>query len=265
MPTCSQAKIITNLESDINKRFFRLVSELPGGNIVDISPTSESNQQQQPRASYDTNVETIELTKIDLNRRRISKHDCIGNKPPQPTIIAAKQQQQQPIVVYTSSSTKASRRISIDEIIPPAQLQQSSNHRGSDVVANNFQLLRLHKVPIVFGDFNYAQRKDSVPLNFLYNSTARATNRNSLTNNQLKIGTLRSELNLSVARNPMMMMWGSDGEECEVESSSRASTDGDKSSISLPDNQQNSGSNNVRRGSLVTRKSFDYCNCLPIR
>ena len=44
--------------------------------------------------------------------------------------------------------------------------------------------------------------------------------------------------------------------------SSRASSDGDKSS-----DNSNSGSRNgnVRKGSFVTRKSLDYSNCLPIR
>ena len=112
MPTCSQAKIITNLETDINKRFFRLVNELPCELVdsgVDNSSSHAAAAADTNQNQTQTNVETIELTKINLNRRRVSKHDCLGAGERQRPIIAAIANSQKQAV--GSSTSKLLRRI----------------------------------------------------------------------------------------------------------------------------------------------------------
>lgn len=147
MPTCSQAKIITNLESsDLNRGLFRLVGEdaavaattlsrgLLAANVDDESSQSSSQSSQQAQQQKKTQIKSQPFQK-----RVTKKHDCVGRNR------ATDQQQSDQSNTHVVRFATTNRRISIDDL--PQQTQQNPR-------VANFQLLRLHKVPIVFGEVN---------------------------------------------------------------------------------------------------------------
>ena len=155
MPTCSQAKIITNLEgSDLNRGFFRLVGEdvtttaavasrgtLASNGDDETSQSSHSSQQPQ---QLQQRKQQPQIKLQPFQKRVTKKHDCVGRNR-----VAGQQPQQPPQQPLTQSQTHvvrfatSNRRLSIDDL--PQQSQPNPRE-------TNFQLLRLHKVPIVFGE-----------------------------------------------------------------------------------------------------------------
>lgn len=301
MPTCSQAKIITNLESsELNRRLFRLVGEEL--NVVSSSAVRRREEEAAAAAAYEEDQaravsqkseERVEIkpsqarVHVDSSaaaaaaaaqRRTTKKHDCVGRQ-------RGRAEQQVPATTAVPAA-RTSRRISIDDM-------QQQTSRGDN---GNFQVLRLHKVPIVFGEVTMPSRR--LAFNLLnsspYSSQYRKVGGSSFMNNQMRINMLRSELNLNLMQQQRQLFGGggglgvgggaggghvmvmaSDGDEDDESASTPTTTStttsrascSDKSSLSSDvNNQASAGPSNIQpRGSLLARKSFDYSQCLPIR
>ena len=265
MPTCSQAKIITNLESsDLNKRLFRLV----GDEIAAAAAAEENGSEEATTTTTKIGESKSAQPKLAQQRRVAKKHDCVGRQRAVMMRMNQQQNQQQP-----QPQPRINRKISIDDL---PSLTNNNNHRE----ATNYQLLRLHKVPIVFGEVATSSNR-RLAFNLLNSNGAMQrssyNNRSSFMNNQMRINTLRSELNLNLQNKQQQQHWWqqtwTDGEDAENEQSASTPTtvstsSGSSSSCSeTHDNQNNNtaDSNNQRFGSLLTRKNSDYAQLLPIR
>ena len=96
MPTCSQAKIITNLESsDLNKRLFRLV-----GDEIAAAAAAEENGSEEATTTTTTTTTKIGESKsaqpkLAQQRRVAKKHDCVGRQRAVMMRMNQKQNQQQ--------------------------------------------------------------------------------------------------------------------------------------------------------------------------
>lgn len=242
MPTCSQAKIITNLETDIHKRNYKFSSQqqnenqqnILNGNFSDVEITKISVLGSESSRVYSQTLQSYA-------KQASAKHESVYSNPKLNQIRKNKSfndystmkmiQEHQQLFMQGNlarNSRFKPRRISIEEI----DLQQQPSSRRHQ---------------ISFGDCT--SRKESVPVNFLYNSSYRTAGRNSISNNQLKINSLRSELNIKM---------GSDGEDYEENTSTCSDlNNSDKSSISLTEN--------LPKPVLTHRKSIDYTQFLPLR
>ena len=205
MPTCSQAKIITNLESDISKRFYRLSSnEAIGKTSVNYNEPETNIYTGEPISYQNSNVDSNQHTEIlsGLNATNKASKNLKHELLPMPVQTMQFSQRKksdgsiQPLNQLNSSTRRKSqsRRISIDDFPIATSFLTESPKRAQAILSDS------------------ACKKDSVPINFLYNSPYR-THRNSLTIQQMKINSLRSSLNL---RN-------SDGEDDEENMSSENS------------------------------------------
>ncbi|CAF0708858.1 unnamed protein product [Brachionus calyciflorus] len=183
MPTCSQAKIITNLESDIHKKLCKLVNY------------SEQNY--------------TEYSKDDGELTRISFLNGQNKKPSNQ--------------IRKSQSLRKFRTINDFKMIQEHQKMIHHQQPFTNSILN-IQPKRLDDSMTDLKKLPYLERKDSVPVNFLYNSHYRG--RNSLLINQIKIAPSRPEISKNV---------GSDGEEYEINTNSSRSNS-DKSSISENNN-----------------------------
>ncbi len=305
MPTCSQAKILTNLEGDMNKRIFKLSSgsDQPittyhnssnGNNTLTYQQLYQQSQyiQQEHAANpylashnhnhshshhnhgnhnlnhnhqhmqhnYDYELEMSNaqenleaarfnsmLLKQDSNSSSFNNHKSSNQSQPVPlhhpksasqnkycdkflrNFNLAEQRRLQAkrnsieesnFIPYTTAAPAAHNEC---QYLPPQNL---GSHNATNMSAVNQPIL--HKIPIIFGDLN--PKRDSVPINFLYNSPLRTYHRCSM--NQLKINTLRTQLKMNVG--------GSDGEEAAEDTSSNAGSN------------SSGGSNSFRNGHITT-------------
>lgn len=257
MPTCSQAKIITNLESDIHKRFFRLAAKecdsnnnFLNGEAYLAAQATDSTECFYSIGNKVNHIEYIDLknanqfcsdycksnsTLLLNNNNNINTTKSSSNQLPKQVNYYSQSyynqfvnqsRKQKSFIEYVNNSRSAktalaanrinSRRISVDEM----------------PVSNNFEQQVSNKTPIIFGDF--VAKRDTVPINFLYNSPFR-NHRNNVTLNQAKINSLRSSLNIKTSSG------GSDGEDGEEASSGISETNSsektsEKSSSSSPVN-----------------------------
>lgn len=231
MPTCSQAKIITNLESDIHKKLFK------------ISQVSEPNLAEYSK-------DDIEISKI--------------------TALNPTQRNTQANFVRKSNSLRKFRTINDFKMLKEHQNMINSQVFSNSVLncqsnGRNYIDLSLELKKLTFVD-----RRESVPVNFMYNSHYRG--RNSLTINQMKNIPLKQEINKPLS---------SDGEESEITSSSSRTATSEQSSMSSSDfmtssqNKRHSIDSNAlvesrrnsinedlgnlkRRGSLCQRGQLSY-------
>lgn len=297
MPTCSQAKIITNLETDIQKRLFALtnINENANSNI-NGSDHSEPDENYEYHNLQSHNLD-LEITKLRLNQNEGHKSYSSYNRLNK---VDNHRKYSQPNFTFNHNSmsnlnirknktyielnsTKLNKLQLNQQLNTQLQQQQQQNsstqitqlpqmsfrNSNSNINSNRIRARRIsieelptanfeshvpHKIPIVFGE--YSTKKESVPVNFLYNSSYRNT-KNSVTTNQIKISSLRNSLNLKNN--------GSDGEDEEemISGSSDTSTSDKSSSASSPDNLPIKSSN---KNSLFSqhRKSTDFTSILPL-
>lgn len=221
MPTCSQAKILTNLEGDINKRLFK----------IEAPPTrSQSSYQHvnQNDTNYTDNYMApgqVAEAAAEIARLRLMRQQ--DEMPPPPDMFRGSKsagvhhhRQQAACDKFMrnfgegqSRSRILSKRGSLDEsYVPTGPVNAQTIHQYQPI---------LHKIPIIFGDLN--PKRDSVPINFLYNSSFRTFHRYSI--NQLKINSLRTQLRMAGQNGGV----GSDGEEVEDNISSNTNSSGSNS------------------------------------
>lgn len=234
MPTCSQAKIITNLESsDLNRRLFSLVidedsnttksrSTATVGSVgvgvvggaetttgvhvessafeLDLKPSHQQPVPKQPRISHHSNQASL--------RRMSKKHDCVNknrssllNRAIEISSLQHPQQSQS----HQSSTIRLQRKITIDELPQHHANNQRDPQLAMSTRESNFQLLRLHKVPIVFGEVVQPMRRNpytntsSNGGGSKYNGIRTQQLSSYMMNNQMRVGNmLRSELNLNL-------------------------------------------------------------------
>lgn len=237
MPTCSQAKIITNLESsDLNRRLFSLVidedsttTNSNGNNNVannnkktqlrqpqqnqqlitksesnhDIAATAHRHQPESTLSAFDlvgvvddTSSKPLksQLKKLNQNVVFAKRNDYVGHKNRLAVVRTAVEggggSQQQQVAV----APRMQRRITINE------LPHNSHHvqLATSTRESNFQLLRLHKVPIVFGEVAQPIRTSMISTSSKY--ATRQQQQQSFLNNQMRINMLRSELNMNLSQ-----------------------------------------------------------------
>lgn len=247
MPTCSQAKIITNLESDIHKRFIKLSSKDCDSNNIFHNYETTYNDSNECFYSIGNKVNNIETNdpKFNEQKNQFCSDYCKSNS------TLTKSVNNQPKVNYYTQNyynqfiNQRKQKSFIDYIVPnnkatPQQqtsAKQSSRLKSRRIsvdelpVGYNFESQVANKIPILFNDF--VAKKDSVPINFLYNSPFRS-HKNSITVNQAKINSLRSSLNIKASS-------GSDGEDGEeissgISESNNSEKTSEKSSSSSPVN-----------------------------
>ena len=319
MPTCSQAKILTNLEGDINKRFFKFsnaseASVKQNNNINHTNqflPQMNQNHHQPQLINYDYDFDTsnqeVEVTRISclkqdstssynkshLYQPKSANQNRYCNKFLRNFSMAEQRRLGSKRNSFDESS--ASNNEYIQYSMANTVSNPQYNYAAVQTTSNPNQQPILHKIPIIFGDLN--PKRDSVPINFLYNSPLRTNHRYSI--NQLKINSLRTSLKMNV---------GSDGEEVEDVSSNGGGSNSsgsnsfrntatqqpinktnqavqttgyDKSYISLPEvrnfnyylSRRRSSTNSIASGGAsggyqtngMRRKSWDSNQCLPVR
>lgn len=315
MPTCSQAKIITNLESDIHKRFFKLSNDSSQNfqqQCGDPFLNNESNECFYSIANKVNQVECIELhTNNTTNHPSHPNHNnnsitytsnnkshnqnqnqfyteyCKSNS----TLTKSANQPSRSTSYYTQNylnqfvNQQRKQKTFIDYLVPQTKanyqyqqqhLQQqyassaklpssSSNNRLKNrrisidelPVSQNFETHLVNKIPILFGDF--VAKKETVPINFLYNSPFR-NQRHLMTVNQARINSLRTSLNLKASSGSD----GEDGEEASSGISESNTSDKNSSEKSGAGSEKSSSSSPVNIiklnpfSKLVPRKSIDH-------
>jgi hypothetical protein len=266
MPTCSQAKILTNLEGDTNKRFFKF-----------SSPPNELATTNQPPIKYDTSTlfSYQENQQHNYENKKIPMLKPIDNSASSfyhPKSAAPSTSNHKYCDKFlrnfqmNNENFNQRRRVSLDE--PVFNYENNHNHhrlphqaaklRSASGVSTTVVPI-LHKIPIIFGDYMQPKR-DSVPINFLYNSPLRSYHRYSI--NQLRINSLRNQLRMNQNNSTKNNTMGSDGEEIDENNTSSSnnssgsnsyrnnnadinkSSKNDKSYMSLPEVKHPVNSNN---------------------
>jgi len=295
MPTCSQAKIITNLESDIHKRLFKLSNDSSQNFQQHCDPffNNESNQCFYSIANKVNQVECIELHTNNTTNQPSQNHN---SKPHNQfyaeyckstsTLTKSANQHNRSTSYYTQNyynqfvNQQRKQKTFIDYQIPQAKanyynqqyhLQQHQYSYSAKLslsnrlksrrisvdelpVSHNFEAHLVNKIPILFGDF--VAKKESVPINFLYNSPFR-NQRHLMTVNQARINSLRTSLNLKASSGSD----GDDGEEASSGISESNTSDKNNSEKSVSEKSSSSSPVNIIKlnpfSKLVPRKSVD--------
>ena len=139
------------------------------------------------------------------------KHDCV-NKNRSSLLnraieISSLQHPQQQPQSHQSSTIRLQKKITIDELPQHHSSNQRDPQLAMSTRESNFQLLRLHKVPIVFGEVVQPMRRNPFGANTntssnggsKYNGIRTQQLSSYMMNNQMRVGNmLRSELNLNL-------------------------------------------------------------------
>lgn len=183
MPTCSQAKIITNLESDIHKKLFK------------ISQSSEPNLTEYSKDDIGTS--TV-LNPIQKNNQ--------GNLFPRSNSLRKFR------TINDFKMMREHQNMINSQIFTNSVLNYQS--RGRNYIDLNLELKKL----------TFVDRRESVPVNFMYNSHYRG--RNPLAINQMKNNFVKQKLNEQII---------SDDEETDSPPSSNRSGNSEQSSTASID------------------------------
>jgi hypothetical protein len=232
MPTCSQAKIITNLESDIHKRLFEL-NNLNINNNSNSSAGTSNNGDESPNNFYTDSQSANQRNQQDQSsiRSKLYSNNRLNSlKYNQEYTNNNNSSRRNQLFYYPSSNLLDIRKKTIYELVKPAQQQQTSmlnksrrqslNTECSDIQSTCCEMPPLvpQEKKVAFN--NNIDRKESVPVSFLYNSNVRANN--------LKYSFGKTNL----TKGKLNRIERSDGEEDEVASSDMNS---EKSNLSLPE------------------------------
>jgi hypothetical protein len=235
MPTCSQAKIITNLESDIHKRLFELTN-LNINNNSNSSGGGSSNGDVSPNDLYidrqSNNQQRIQQDQSSLRSKLYSNNRLNSLKYNQDYTDNNNDSRRNQLFYYPSSNLLDIRKKTIYELVKPTQQQQqhasilsksrrqSINTESSDIQSTCCEMPPLVPQERKVGFNNNIDRRESVPANFLYNSSLRANN------SKYPFGKA------SLTKSKLNRIERSDGEDDEVGSSDINS---EKSNLSLPE------------------------------
>ena len=249
MPTCSQAKIITNLESDIHKRLFELtnlninnnhsntnnINNNNNNNNSNSSGVSSSNGDESPNNFYLENQTNTNQRHQQDQTSSIQSKFYINNSNNRLNSLKynqdyANNSRRNQLFYYPSSNLLDIRKKTIYELVKPLQQQQQPNvsksrRQSLNTESSDMQSTCCEMPPLVSHEkkvnFNSnIDRKESVPVNFLYNSSLRVNN------SKYSIGKT------NLTKSKLNRIERSDGEEDEVGSSDMNS---EKSNLSLPE------------------------------
>ena len=236
MPTCSQAKILTNLESGIQKRLFKLSSdnkesttELHSSRPLNTYSNEyffnkcQSNNEPGGLFEFDSNTKSYEQHKpFQVISKKLNK---LENSSLKYLDTCLKQEHGSTTNIYTNfADTRKHKTFADNSSFSKSHSHLNNLHnsyRGGrttrrisveELPVNHFELTSKRPLPKIN---NGSSR---VPANFLYNSAYRTSQ--ILTVNQLKINNLRASLDLKET--------GSDGEQEDISGCSDVS---DKSSV----------------------------------
>lgn len=282
MPTCSQAKIITNLETDIQKRFFALSRGGPQPQNGENSSSSSQQQQQQNNNDNENNFYDA-LQSLNLNNNEkdnfkttyqtLHRSYANSNNKTSPRnlnnrkLAALKTNSKQNHQVNDHQNSKSSsRRISLDNELTGLSNCLIQNDQAPSSSSSQI----LHKIPITFDNFSFTTNNSTITNNnsqFILNKNEqRQQHQQYHTSLYRNGGQMRNNFTIK-GINTKNNFGGSDGEDVlsdEQLSGRSADQDQDQDSPRQVLNNTVRQQQNPAQLMLHPRRSIDFTSILPL-